>query len=250
MKKPPAFQWYPRDCDTDENVRMMDDSEFGFYVRCLNHSWVNDGLPVSLEDVARIIGRPLARVEKYWVRVGNCFVVIDNRLRNLKQEAQRTEYEAFQKKRRNAAIIRWDKPIVDSKSNAHALHVESSASSPAPASATEVLKPPAPKPGAVKRKTQIPFETLPEEWRDYAVVKLGWTFERAESTFETMRLWATSKGATYLNWESAWQGWCRRENDKSAPSINVTAKRNGNHMTQVEIDEYNALQERLHANTQ
>src|SRR5687767_2830230 len=108
MPKPPAFQWYPKDCDTDEKVRGMDDREFGFYVRCLNHSWLNDGLPADLDELARVIGRPKAYVSKMWVRVGRCFFQREDRLYNIRQEGQRETVREFQETRRDAANTRWD----------------------------------------------------------------------------------------------------------------------------------------------
>jgi len=118
--KPPAFQWYPKDCDTDENVRGMDDREFGFYMRCLNHAWPNFGLPGNVSEIARVMHRPVPYVEKIWIRVGKCFVFDDSgRLVNPKQEEQRKEQEAYRESKRLAASTRWK-----SKADAHALHVD------------------------------------------------------------------------------------------------------------------------------
>ena len=67
---------------------------------------------------------------------------------------------------------------------------------------------------AKKKSHPLPHEIIPEEWASYPMTKLGWTRERTEDFFETMRLWAISKASTYANWTAAWQGWCRRENEK------------------------------------
>jgi hypothetical protein len=142
--KAPAFQWYPKDCDTDEKVRGMDDREFGFYIRCLNHSWMNDGLPEDLGELARVMQRPAAYVRRVWARVGKCFAPDgQGRLRNLKQEEQRRGYQQFRESRRNAAEARWEKHK-QSTSNARALHLECSAS----ASPTANTPPPPPSRGA------------------------------------------------------------------------------------------------------
>jgi hypothetical protein len=108
--KPPSFQWYPKDCDSDEAVRLMDDAEFGFYVRCLNHCWLNDGLPASLDDIARLFGRPRKKIDQLWGRVGKCFSLIDGRYRNPKQELQRAAKAAFSQSKREAAEARWGNP--------------------------------------------------------------------------------------------------------------------------------------------
>jgi uncharacterized protein YdaU (DUF1376 family) len=131
MKSAPAFQWYPKDCDTDENVRAMDDREFGFYMRCLNHSWTNDGLPGDAAEIGRVLGRPTAYVKKMWGRVGKCFVLTpDGRYRNERIEAQRAAHAEFRQSRRNAAAKRWHKQVestCNAQADARALQVECSA---------------------------------------------------------------------------------------------------------------------------
>jgi len=37
----------------------MDDREFGFYIRLLNHSWLNNGVPSDLKRLAVIMAEPL-----------------------------------------------------------------------------------------------------------------------------------------------------------------------------------------------
>ena len=112
--KAPSFQWYPKDCDTDEKVKMMDDREYGFYARCLNHSWINDGLPGELSDISRVTGRTLKYVRTVWLRVGDCFPLYeDGRRRNPRQESQRKASEKFKAERsesgKNGAHNRWHK---------------------------------------------------------------------------------------------------------------------------------------------
>jgi uncharacterized protein YdaU (DUF1376 family) len=109
MPKAPAWQWYPKDCDTDENVRGMDDREFGFYVRCLNHSWLNDGLPSDLDELARIMARTRKYLDTVWLRVGRCFALDGGRLRNPKQESLRRKQNEYSDSRRSGATARWNK---------------------------------------------------------------------------------------------------------------------------------------------
>lgn len=135
-EKSPAFQWYPKDCDTDEKVRAMDDREFGFYVRCLNHSWLNGGLPIDPKEIMRVLGRPPSYTSKVWPRVEPCFHVdkTGTRLINERQERQRKSQQEFRESRRNASAVRWGKQV-DSTCNAHAQHMVSSASASPSASA-------------------------------------------------------------------------------------------------------------------
>jgi uncharacterized protein YdaU (DUF1376 family) len=101
-EKSPAFQWYPKDCDTDENVRAMDDREFGFYVRCLNHSWLNNGLPSDPVEIVRIIGRPKSYIDKVWPRVSKCFRLDGDRLVNNRQEEERQSRADYREDRSKA----------------------------------------------------------------------------------------------------------------------------------------------------
>lgn len=128
--KPPAFQWYPKDCDTDESIRLMDDRELGFFIRCLNHAWLNDGLPNNLEEIARLIGRSKVYVEKVWQRVGHSFVLCqDGRLRNQRQEKERETQTSFRASRKAAAHTRWEQKQSTSNARAypHAERTECSA---------------------------------------------------------------------------------------------------------------------------
>lgn len=129
--KLPYFPWYPQDCDTDERVRTMTDQEFGFFVRCLNHSWVNDGLPDSVAEIARIIGRTPAYATRMWKRIGPCFELHEGRLRNPRQEQERIKAKTTSLARSNAAASRWDKQT-ECKSNANAYGLQSYARSREP----------------------------------------------------------------------------------------------------------------------
>lgn len=139
MPSSPAFQWYPKDCDTDENVRLMDDREFGFYMRCLNHSWLNFGLPLESGERARVLGRTQNYVEKRWERVGRCFVIQDGRYVNLRQESQRTQQLQRSRAMAEAASKRWSGNAGQQcSSNARALPKQCS---PSPSPSASVASP-------------------------------------------------------------------------------------------------------------
>jgi uncharacterized protein YdaU (DUF1376 family) len=98
----------------------MDDQEFGFYMRCLNHSWLNEGLPLDMPELARVMGRTENYLKKIWKRVGKKFVEREGRFVNLKQELQRKESSDYIESRRSNARARWmhmQKPCTD---DAHA----------------------------------------------------------------------------------------------------------------------------------
>lgn len=92
LKSLPYFKWYPADADTDQNFRAMDDADIGFYIRCLNHAWVNGGIPADPKERARVLHTRLDTANKRWERVGKCFVTstsTPDQLINLRQEAER-----------------------------------------------------------------------------------------------------------------------------------------------------------------
>lgn len=95
QRKSPAFQWYPKDCDSDEKVRAMDDREFGFYVRCLNHSWLNDGLPADLDRLSVVMHRTRSYVGRVWPALIGCFEEQNGRLVNPRQERERKSQSEF-----------------------------------------------------------------------------------------------------------------------------------------------------------
>ena len=90
MKLLPYYKMYPADAETDENFRCMSFGERGFYWTALNHSWLNDGLPVDEGEIIKLFG---LRGRKGFNSIRNvldsCFKSDGNRLRNHRQEVER-----------------------------------------------------------------------------------------------------------------------------------------------------------------
>jgi uncharacterized protein YdaU (DUF1376 family) len=88
----PYYSMYPKDFDSDDAVRAMEDSELGLYIRCLNHSWINDGLPADPEEIRRRFRDPPNEFARKWKRVELCFpVAADGKRRNPRQERERAQ---------------------------------------------------------------------------------------------------------------------------------------------------------------
>jgi uncharacterized protein YdaU (DUF1376 family) len=119
---------YPKDFDTDENVRMLDLTETGLFVLCLNHAWINDGLPADPEDIARALKIP--NLSKIWPRVSKCFYPDGDRLRNKRQEEERSV--AVAKSENNSRSARTprerksnaERTLSERKSNAERTQIE------------------------------------------------------------------------------------------------------------------------------
>lgn len=69
----------------------MTDAELGFFHRCLNRSWINNGLPADPAELARLLKVTPAYLRKVWERVGQKFSEVDGRLVNPRQELERSK---------------------------------------------------------------------------------------------------------------------------------------------------------------
>lgn len=107
MKKLPYYRLWVADFDTDENVRVLDFSELGLYLCCLNHSWINEGLPIDPEDLRRALKATPGQFSKLWPRVSKCFKEMAGRLVNPRQEAERDEARKSSGHGKKAAAARW-----------------------------------------------------------------------------------------------------------------------------------------------
>jgi uncharacterized protein YdaU (DUF1376 family) len=174
MNKAPAFQWYPKDCDSDENVRLMDDAEFGFYVRCLNHAWLNEGLPGDVAMIARLFHKSANDIERIWEIVGKCFTLAEGRYVNPRQERQREESKKYQEQQKAKADAMWKLK----RSNGNAV---------AYATAKPGLCSPSASPSALKTK-QLPAKTA------VAVTRSIQKQEDPESDFEALYIAHPKKG--------------------------------------------------------
>jgi len=88
----PFFKWYPADAESDERYASMTDSELGFFHRCLNKSWTNNGLPADLDELARLMKVKRSYLDRIWPRVGQCFTPSESdpsRMVNPRQEQER-----------------------------------------------------------------------------------------------------------------------------------------------------------------
>lgn len=106
------MKWYPQDCDSDEVVKSMSDEEFGFYIRCLNHAWVNDGIPADISELASVMGRQAKYVQRIWKKVGLKWTGSPknaNRLVNQKQEDMRYAAKEKSEKARNSVNSRYER---------------------------------------------------------------------------------------------------------------------------------------------
>lgn len=71
--KSPAFQFYPKDFLTDENVRVMSLQERGAYITLICLCWLEGTLPRDQGRLSRLCGVPLTTFRKLWPALDICF---------------------------------------------------------------------------------------------------------------------------------------------------------------------------------
>lgn len=91
--KLPYFRWFPKDAETSESYASMTDAQLGFYHRCLNRSWLNDGLPADPTARANALQKPRAYADKMWAGLvaGRFHLDENGRYRNARQEEERAK---------------------------------------------------------------------------------------------------------------------------------------------------------------
>ena len=107
MAKLPYFKWYPSEAEVDDDWRAMTMAQRGLFVTLLNVSWMNNGLPMEDERIARIAGLSLEDFSDLWAAVKVKFIERDCRLVNERQEKDRREVVSKSNKSRQSAESRW-----------------------------------------------------------------------------------------------------------------------------------------------
>ncbi len=140
----PYYRMWVKDFDTNEAVRLLSVPEVGLFVLCLNHAWVNDGLPADPAAIAKLLKVPIRDFGKWWPNVSLCFSPESGgtRLRNGRQEKERNEAKSISDKAKASADKRWSARNTvalpaQSEGNARAYESVSVSSF----SSSEVLKP-------------------------------------------------------------------------------------------------------------
>lgn len=149
----PAFQFYPSDFISDENVQLMSLDEIGAYIILICFAWKEGSIPDDVEKISRLCKVSCERMDKLWLAIKPCFKIDkknSKRLIHPRLEEERKKQKDFSKKRSKASKIRWEKEKsgdanalqMDSKSNA----LQSSSSSTTSSSKEVVVDPPTPLP--------------------------------------------------------------------------------------------------------
>ena len=128
MAKAPAFQFYPSDFLSDENVALMTNQEVGCYIKLLCYCWKEGSVPSDIKKLARLCGEPEELMAELWVSLKPCFKIVNDdgvergdgsamlshsRAINMRLDKERKKQEAHRKERsksgQKGAKARWGK---------------------------------------------------------------------------------------------------------------------------------------------
>lgn len=169
----PYFRWFPADAEIDENYAALNDTELGFYHRCLNRAWVNDGLPSDLDRLAATLRVAREYLDQVWPAVSKCFVLTETvipRYVNPRQEHERDIAIAKSRKSSDAVTIREAKKSVRSSNDDPAMIERSSNDDPRARARAESESESESK-NASHQKNPLPFTN--DRWkRDEAYARL------------------------------------------------------------------------------
>lgn len=105
MEKSPAFQWYPKDFLTDENVDVMSLEQRGAYITLLSKCWIEGSLPMEQTKLKAMCNHP-SNWDSIWEGLTPCFVENgQGRLINSRLEKERKKQKEWRTKSRRGGII-------------------------------------------------------------------------------------------------------------------------------------------------
>ena len=99
MPESPAFQFYPAEYLSDENVAMMSLEEEGAYLRLMCYCWRQGTIPNDPVKLARLCKTTPAKMEEMWPAVSVCFrSTKDDRLAHPRLDVERTKQAGYKRK--------------------------------------------------------------------------------------------------------------------------------------------------------
>lgn len=232
MSSLPYFRWYPADAKGDERYYSMTDQELGFFHRCLNHAWGNNGLPADLDQLAKLMRISRYYLDSVWPAVGACFYEEGGRLFNKRQEKERARALAVGEANKragnaNAKKTRSEKNANDSRdrgSDSDSIYDSSSKKK----EASKELPWPADfgfEAWFAERDRKHPIPGKPQLAKDYAIDLVYKKFtpdEFNKSHDAWCDYWKTQSGGIPTLAVFIWEGWYRKQ-----PPIREPTRRGG-----------------------
>lgn len=114
--KRPAFQFYPKDYLSDENVMVMSLEEQGAYIRLMSFCWLEGSIPADTERMAKLCFVDGKRMAELWQSLESCFSPHPKkpgRMTHPRLDEEREKQDEHRKKRQEAgkagADARWNR---------------------------------------------------------------------------------------------------------------------------------------------
>lgn len=98
--KAPAFQFYPGDFLSSDNVDRMSMTERGVYITLMAKYWLAGDLPADMADLASMVRMKTAQFERMWKqgRLHLCFEERNGRLTQRRLEAERKKQAEYKRR--------------------------------------------------------------------------------------------------------------------------------------------------------
>lgn len=110
--KSPAYQRYPKDYLSDENVALMTLEQEGAYNRLMDYCWLQRSIPADLASLAALCRVPAEAMERIWPGVEKCFRRQGERYVHPRLDLERRKQEARRKAKSEAgkagAKAKWE----------------------------------------------------------------------------------------------------------------------------------------------
>lgn len=101
----PAFMFYVKDYESDENVKGMSLEQEGAYLRLLLHGWLHGSIPEDVPTIAKICRVPRAKMARLWNGIRPCWKPAGNgRLKNKRQERERRKQKEYRQGKAEAGL--------------------------------------------------------------------------------------------------------------------------------------------------
>lgn len=120
--KSPAFQFYPKDFLSDENVVLMTNQELGCYMKLLCYCWKEGSIPLDIQKIAKLCNEDGAAMALLWSAIKNCFSVCKENperlvnLRLLKEREKQIEHHKIKSlSGKKGAKAKWNNKLETKK---------------------------------------------------------------------------------------------------------------------------------------
>jgi len=237
--KSPAFQFYPSDFLSDENVVLMSNTEVGCYIKLLCFCWKQGSIPSGVSKIAKLCGENSEAMAELWQSIEPCFRNGQpDRLIHPRLEIERKKQASFSKERsesgKKGADARWGKK--DESKNGYFPDSHTVAGNPADEKQSEIkhkdgsaIQELIAKNGSssssssssssLKKRDKGFTPPSEQDVIDYFKEK-GYRAAAAKKAFEYYNItnWKDSTGKQVKSWkQKMWAVWCKPENKIPEP---------------------------------